>query len=170
MINLAEVGAFPTFDASGQFNVQFGVYLPGLRASDGFVVIVRVIHSKDRFIPGIAPRDFPLRWQQGSVLDLWSANVSIDPVEGTNFGSEGSYLYRYQLQWAPAGQPTKNVVTKWFVDPFARATDIGELSAFTLTKTPTTFAWTDDGYKTPELNDLTVLSCISSSSTTPSTA
>ena len=47
-------------------------------------------------------------------------------------------------------------MTKWFVDPFARATDIGELSAFTLTKAPTIFAWTDDGYKTPELNDLTV--------------
>jgi maltooligosyltrehalose trehalohydrolase len=156
MINLAEVGAFPTLDASGHFNVQFGVYLPGLRASDGFAVIVRVIHSNDRFTPGIPPRDFPLQWQRGSALDLWSANVSIDPVAGTNFGNEGSYLYRYQLQWAPAGQSTKSVVTKWFVDPFARATDIGELSAFTLTKTPAAFAWTDSGYQTPELNDLIV--------------
>ncbi len=91
-------------------------------------------------------------------------------MAGTNFGNEGSYLYRYQLQWAPAGQPTKNVVTKWFVDPFARATDIGELSAFTLTKAPTIFAWTDDGYKTPELNDLTVYELHIERSTTPSTA
>ena len=156
MINPAEVGAFPAVDASGHFNVEFGVYLPGLRASDGFAVIVRVIHSLDRFVAGIAPRDFALQWQQGSALDLWSTNASIDPVAGTNFGSEGTYLYRYQLQWAPVGQPTKNVVTKWFVDPFARATDIGELSAFTLTKTPTAFAWTDKGYKTPELDDLIV--------------
>lgn len=156
MINPAEVGAFPAVDASGHFNVEFGVYLPGLRASDGFAVIVRVIHSLDRFVPGIAPRDFALQWQQGSALDLWSTNASIDPVAGTNFGSEGTYLYRYQLQWAPVGQPTKNVVTKWFVDPFARATDIGQLSAFTLTKTPTAFAWTDKGYKTPELDDLIV--------------
>lgn len=141
MINMAEVGAFPTLDASGHFNVQFGVYLPGLRAPDGFAVIVRVIHSQDRFTPGIAPRDFPLQWQPGSPLDLWSADVSVDPVAGTNFGNEGSYLYRYQLQWAPAGQATRSVVTKWFVDPFARATDIGELSAFTLTKTPAPFAW-----------------------------
>jgi maltooligosyltrehalose trehalohydrolase len=156
MINPAEVGAFPACDAFGHFSVQFGVYLPGLRASDGFAVIVRVIHSQDRFTPGIAPRDFPLQWQTGSSLDLWSASVSIDPVAGTNFGNEGTYLYRYQLQWAPAGQSAKNVVTKWFVDPFARATDIGELSAFTLAKTPTVFAWTDSGYKTPELNDLIV--------------
>ena len=155
MINPAEVGAFPALDASGHFNVQFGVYLPGLRDTDGFAVIVRIIHSKDRFTPGISPRDFPLFHQAGSALDLWSANVPIAPVAGTNFGNEGDYLYRYQLQWTPAGQPTK-VVTKWFVDPFARATDIGELSAFTLTKTPTPFTWTDGGYQTPELNDLIV--------------
>jgi maltooligosyltrehalose trehalohydrolase len=151
MINMAEVGAFPTLDASGRFHVRFGVYLPGLQASNGFAVIVRVIHSQDRFVPGIAPCDFPLQWQQGSALDLWNASVSIDPVAGTNFGNEGTYLYRYQLQWAPAGQVTKSVVTKWFVDPFARATDIGELCAFTLTRTVTSFAWADDGYKTPEL-------------------
>jgi maltooligosyltrehalose trehalohydrolase len=156
MINMAEVGAFPTLDASGRFHVRFGVYLPGLQASNGFAVIVRVIHSQDRFVPGIAPCDFPLQWQQGSALDLWNASVSIDPVAGTNFGNEGTYLYRYQLQWAPAGQVTKSVVTKWFVDPFARATDIGELCAFTLTRTVTSFAWADDGYKTPELNDLIV--------------
>ena len=156
MINPAEVGAFPAVDASGKFSVQFGVYLPGLRASDGFAVIVRVIHSNDRFVPGILPVDFPLQWQAGSALDLWSANVSIDAVAGTNFGNEGEYLYRYQLQWGPPGQTTKNVVTKWFVDPFARATDIGELSAFTLTKTPTPFTWTDAAYQTPELMDLIV--------------
>ncbi len=156
MINMAEVGAFPTLDASSRFNVRFGVYLPGLRASDGFAVIVRVIHSQDRFVPGIAPCDFLLQWQQGSALDLWNASISIDPVAGTNFGNEGTYLYRYQLQWAPAGQATKNVVTKWFVDPFARATDIGELCAFTLTRVATSFTWTDDGYKTPELDDLIV--------------
>ena len=156
MINPAEVGAFPAVDASGKFSVQFGVYLPGLRASDGFAVIVRVIHSLDRFVPGISPCDFPLQWQAGSALDLWSANVPITPVAGTNFGNEGEYLYRFQLQWAPVGQATKQVVTKWFVDPFARATDIGELSAFTLTKTPTPFTWTDAAYQTPELMDLIV--------------
>jgi 1,4-alpha-glucan branching enzyme len=155
MINPAEVGAFPALDASGHFNVQFGVYLPGLRDTDGFAVIVRVIHSKDRFLPGITPQDFSLQHEPGSALDLWTRNVPITPVAGTNFGNEGDYLYRYQLQWTPAGQPTK-VVTKWFVDPFARATDIGELSAFTLTRTPTAFAWTDAGYKTAELNDLIV--------------
>jgi len=156
MINLSEVGAFPTLDASGRFTVQFGVYLPGLRASDGFAVIVRVIHSNDRFNPAIPPRDFPLQWQEGSALDLWSAQVPINPVPETNFGNEGTYLYRYQLLWAAPDEQPKNVVTKWFTDPFARATDVGSLSAFTLAKNTAPFAWSDSGYKTPELNDLIV--------------
>ena len=42
-MDLTEAGAFPTLDASGNFQVRFGVYLPGLRSSDGFAVIVRVI-------------------------------------------------------------------------------------------------------------------------------
>ena len=127
----------------GSFNVQFGVYLPGLRAPDGFAVIVRVIHSQDRFTPGIAPRDFPLQWQAGSALDLWSANVSINPVAGTNFGNEGELSLSLSASVGSRRATHQEVVTKWFVDPFARATDIGELSAFTLTKTPTPFAWTD---------------------------
>ena len=156
MINLSEVGAFPALDASGRFTVQFGVYLPGLRASDGFAVIVRVIHSNDRFNPSIPPRDFPLQWQEGSALDLWSAQVPITPVPETNFGKEGTYLYRYQLLWAAPDEQPKNVVTKWFTDPFARATDVGSLSAFTLAKNPASFTWSDSAYKTPELNDLIV--------------
>jgi 1,4-alpha-glucan branching enzyme len=156
MININEVGAFPALSAAGAFSAQFGGYLPGLRASDGFAVIVRIIHSADRFHPGIKPRDVPLQWQQGSTLDLWSGNVPIDPIAGTNFGSEGEYLYRYQLLWSPAGQAQKSVVTKWFTDPFARATDVGELSAFTLSRNPTPFVWNDAGYKTPELGDLIV--------------
>ncbi len=40
--------------------MQFGVYLPGLRESDGFVVNVRIIHSDDRFNSTTQPRDFAL--------------------------------------------------------------------------------------------------------------
>lgn len=50
MINLSEVGAFPSV-VPGGFQIKFGIYLPGIRAADGFDVVVRVIHSADRFNP-----------------------------------------------------------------------------------------------------------------------
>jgi hypothetical protein len=48
VIDLTEVGAFPSLEASGQFNVRFGLYLPGIQAEAGFEVRVRVIHLIDR--------------------------------------------------------------------------------------------------------------------------
>jgi hypothetical protein len=68
------------------------LYLPGVRASDGFEVVVRVIHSADRFEPTIPPVDTPLTWTAGP-LDLWSGTLAVVNVGGTHFGSEGTYLY-----------------------------------------------------------------------------
>src|SRR5207245_11282090 len=39
---------------------------------------------------------------------------------------------------------------------FRSATEIGELSAFTLARDPSLFEWSDANYKTPELDDLAV--------------
>lgn len=154
MIDLSEVGAFPSLTAGG-FSARFGVYLPGIRAADGFDVVVRLIHTQDRFNPAIPARDTSLAWSQNHPLDLWSGSVSIDSVAGTNFGSEGIYLYRYQLWWTPPGGQ-RQLITRWFTDPFARQTDVGQLSAVVLSRTPTSFNWTDTAYRTPELDDLVV--------------
>jgi hypothetical protein len=43
MINMNEVGAFPSRDPSGNFTVRIGLYLPGIHATDGFSVVVRVV-------------------------------------------------------------------------------------------------------------------------------
>ena len=153
MINLSEVGAFPSVTAGG-FQITFGVYLPGIRATNGFDVVVRVIHASDRFDPAIQPQDFHLTWMQGA-LDLWNTTVTVLPIPATHFGTEGVYLYRFQLWWTPSGG-TRQLITLWFTDPFARQTDIGLLSAVTLSRTPSAFAWTDAGYRTPELDDLIV--------------
>ncbi|MGH9452497.1 MAG: alpha-amylase family glycosyl hydrolase [Terriglobia bacterium] len=155
MINLDEVGAFGSVDARGALNVRFGVYLPGLRATDGFEVIVRIIHRDDRFDPAIPPQNFALAWTSGHPLDLWSSTIPIHPLANTHFGQQGTYLYRYQLWWTPPGG-SRQLVTSWFTDPFARATDVGELSAFMLTSTSAPFTWTDAAYKSPELDDLVV--------------
>jgi maltooligosyltrehalose trehalohydrolase len=155
MINLDEVGAFPSFAINGDAQVRFGLYLPGIRATDGFSVVVRIIHAEDRFNPGVPTQDANLTWQPGSNLDLWSANVTLAKDGTSHSGEEGEYLYRYQLWWKnSAGQ--QFLVTNWFPDPFARATDIGLMSSTSLSKTPASFAWTDLAYSTPELLDLIV--------------
>jgi maltooligosyltrehalose trehalohydrolase len=154
VIKVSEVGAFPVA-VPGGFQITFGVYLPGIRAADGFDVVVRVIHRDDRFDPAIQPQDSHLLWDAGHALDLWSATVPVQPVVGTRFGSEGLYLYRFQLWFTPPGGQ-RQLVTRWFTDPFARQTDIGLLSAVMLMRNPTPFIWTDAAYKTPNLDDLIV--------------
>jgi len=154
MINLSEVGAFASSTPRG-FAIRFGLYLPGIRGTDGFDVVVRVIHRDDRFDPAVPTQDFPLTWNEGHPLDLWSATAPVTAVAGTHFGSEGIYLYRFQLWWTPAGG-TRQLITRWFTDPFARQTDVGELAAIVLSRAATPFAWTDVAYRTPELDDLIV--------------
>ncbi len=154
MIDLTEVGAFPSVTAAG-FDIRFGLYLPGIRGADRFEVVVRVIHDDDRFNPAIQPQDTNLVWNAGHPLDLWSVTVPIQPAAGTNFGKEGIYLYRFQLWWTqPGGR--RQLITRWFTDPFALETDVGLLSAVTLSRNPAPFVWTDAAYKTPELDDLIV--------------
>ena len=141
--------------APGGFQIRFGLYLPGIRAADRLEVVVRVIHKDDRFDPAIQPRDSSLVWNAGHPLDLWTATVPVQPVAGTHFGKEGLYLYRFQLWWTPPGG-ARQLITRWFTDPFARQTDVGRLSAVMLSTTAAPIAWADAAFKTPELDDLIV--------------
>lgn len=155
MIDLSMVGA-TSVPAGGGLQIQFGLYLPGIRATDQFEVVVRIIHREDRFDPTVAPQDRNLTWNAGSEHDLWSATVPLVPVGGTHFGSPGLYLYRFQLWWTPRGG-ARQLITRWFTDPFARATDIGSLAAVDVAAAAAApFPWTDRNYKTPELDDLIV--------------
>jgi 1,4-alpha-glucan branching enzyme len=153
MINPSEVGAFVSATADG-FEIGFGLYLPGIRAADGFRVIVRVIHDGDRFDPAIATTNLDLVWNRDHPLDLWSGKMKVVPSGVGHFGREGVYLYRFQLRWFSGG--IEQIITNWFTDPFARQTDVGLLSAVTLSRVPTPFEWTDSEYQTPELDDLIV--------------
>lgn len=155
MIDLTEVGAFPSLTAPAQFSVRFGLYLPGIHSTDNFELLARVIHADDRFDPAIPAATFALAWQQGSALDLWTATVPLTPVAGTHFGLPGLHLYRFELWWtAPGG--TRQCVCPWVTDPFAREAEIGRMSAFLLDPSAAPFTWTDAAYKTPELDDLVV--------------
>lgn len=155
MIDLTEAGAFPFYDATGNAQIRFGLYLPGIRQNDGFSVVVRIIHSSDRFNVAVKTQDENLSWVDGSELDLWTTTVTLTNDGTSHSGSEGEYLYRYQLLWTPAGGSAQ-LITTWFPDPFARSTDIGLMSSTVLSKTSTGFNWTDGSYKTPEFADLVV--------------
>ena len=156
MISINEVGAFVSASTSSGVNVRFGVYLPGIEPQAGYEVLVRVIHKDDRFVPDIKTMDFPLTPAADSSNNLWQANVTIPVTPGTNFGQAGTYLYRYQLLQTLPGTLTPKVIVSWFTDPFARATDIGRLSAFVTPGFVPGFVWTDQHWKTPALEDLVV--------------
>src|ERR1700730_2792550 len=78
-INLADVGAFAGVDAAGERSIRFGLYLPGIKATDGFQVVVRIIHRDDRFDPMVPPVDVAMQWQPASEFDLWSVTTSLMP-------------------------------------------------------------------------------------------
>jgi 1,4-alpha-glucan branching enzyme len=150
MIDLQEVGARPFKDAQGDWQVHVGLYLPGITFHKGYSIKIRVIHELDQFIRGIEPRDFFLNWVNGSPLDLWETTIRMAPESGTHFGSEGKYLYRYQVL------RDDQEVTFWVADPFARETGLGTLSGFTLASHAQPFNWTDNHFTVPEVDELVV--------------
>jgi maltooligosyltrehalose trehalohydrolase len=155
-INLTEVGASCSVDAGGTLQIKFGLYLPGIRPADGFSVAVRVIQDADRFDPAVPPVDVAMSWAQGSALDLWTVTAALAPDPDSHYGQEGLYLYRFQLFWTPTGG-SRQLITEWFPDPFARETDLGMLSAVTCTRqAPAPFNWTDGAWRTPEIDSLVV--------------
>ena len=97
-INLAEIGASCSVDAGGTLQIKFGLYLPGIRAIDGFGVVIRVIHDADRFDPAVRTRDVAMAWTAGSTLDLWIATTTLTPDPSSHYGQDGLYLTR----WASA--------------------------------------------------------------------
>jgi maltooligosyltrehalose trehalohydrolase len=156
MITLDDVGAFASAPTGTDIDVRFGIYLPGIDLQAGYEVMVRVIHKDDRFVPAIQTMDFPLSPIAGTPNNLWQTQVTIPFQPGTHFGQPGAYLYRYQLLHTDPGTNTKRVITRWFTDPFARATDIGELSAFVTPGFLPDFVWSDDAWKVPDVDDLVV--------------
>lgn len=150
MINLNEVGAAAQQDAAGNWQVKFGVYLPGITFNKGYAVKLRMIHEEDQFIRGIEPKDIFLNWVNGSVLDLWEITVPLTPDPASHFGQPGTYLYRFQLLRG------NREVTFWFADPFGRAAGLGTLSSVAIGDQPQPFPWTDARFSVPEIDEMIV--------------
>lgn len=143
-IDRNEVGA----RVSGKV-VTFGIYLPGIRAADGFDVAVRVIHRADQFVPEVPAIAVALAFQPAHPLGLWQGLLDVSAVQPRpgHFGQDGEYLYRFDLL------RSGKAVTPHFPDPFATGTGPAFLSSFTVGPAPA-FAWTDADFRVPELDDL----------------
>jgi 1,4-alpha-glucan branching enzyme len=151
MIDITQLGAHAEAAPNDGAHVRFGLWLPGI--AEGFEVTALVIPAVDRFDPGVPAKAFPLKLLPDTD-GRWEARVTIESSAGTSFGRPGRYLYRYQLRRTDAAA---TMVTRWFTDPFARATDdVGELSAFDTQEVQPPFTWRDTGWKVPDLGDLVV--------------
>jgi 1,4-alpha-glucan branching enzyme len=171
-INLTKVGAHP--NPEGGFATSFGIYLPNITDAKGYQVIVRIIHEKDQFGIDIPAKNFLLTFDDTDPLGLWYTTINLNEYKDNKsfFGTPGTYLYRYTLLrltgnsviWPVYNPTTKeqfdlqaDVISPFVSDPFATATGIGKLSAFTIDELPPTpFQWTDQDFKVPPLDDLIV--------------
>ena len=150
MIDLNQVGAHPQKNNAGNWEVTFGIYLPGISVNKDYQLMLRVIHQQDQFIRGIEPKQFLMNWQPGSELDCWETNIPLVLDPHSHFGQAGKYLYRYQLL------RDDNEVTFWFIDPFGRDSGLGTLSAFTVDSNAQPFPWSDAGFQVPEVDNMVV--------------
>ncbi|MFO1430322.1 MAG: alpha-amylase family glycosyl hydrolase [Candidatus Competibacteraceae bacterium] len=148
-IDLSEVGTHVTQLTPTSWQVQFGIYLPGINPSDGYSLEARVIHETDQLTPGIPPVSVPLS-HMGGVYNLWQATTTLTATAGSNYGQPGRHVYRYQLL------RNGNPVVFWFADPFAHEAGPGTHSAFTLRTSPATYTWHDASFKVPVIDDMVV--------------
>jgi 1,4-alpha-glucan branching enzyme len=158
------------------FAASFGIYLPNITYAKGYEVVVRIIHEKDQFHIDIPAKKFLLTFDNSDPLGLWHTTIKLDEYrdEKSSFGTYGTYLYGYTLLrrleqkmqnivTLPVYNPVSkdrfdmqaNVISPFVIDPFATATGIGKLSAFTISDQPLTpFQWADNAFKVPPLDDL----------------
>jgi 1,4-alpha-glucan branching enzyme len=136
--------------------IQFGLFLPWVRATDGNRLWVKVIHEKDQFLQDIPPLPFEMQHSPDpTYLDYWSTAITIDsaqkPHPSSAWGQPGRYVYRFALQ-----SPDMPEEIDWIIDPYAREFGTGKLSAFTLGYVPYEWSSAETQWKTPRLSDLVI--------------
>lgn len=136
--------------------VQFGFLLPWVSESDGNRLSVKIIHEEDQFLQDIPAKSFPLSHSvDPDYGDFWQGEVSIRAedreIPSSAWGTEGRYVYRYELE-----SPLLSAPLDWIVDPFAREYGIGRQSAFTLGYQDHPWGDVENTWKTPAVNDLIV--------------
>ena len=70
MIDLSIVGAHLRRTDATNWEINFGIYLPGITPSKGYSLKVCVIHEDDQFVRSVPPQEFALNWMSGSETGL----------------------------------------------------------------------------------------------------
>lgn len=156
LLPLERLGAIARPD--NPYVIDFGIFLPGISASDGNKLWVKIIHEHDQFLQGIEPHSFELINTEinSDYGEYWTVKVDIQKHEkrheDSQWGTEGTYVYRYCLK-----NPNKLEEIDWIIDPFAREFGAGKLSAITVGYKD--HEWSEhekNEWKTPALNDLVI--------------
>ena len=131
--------------------IQFGVFLPGVNASTGYAVSVKIIHETDQYLQAVPPVVLAQNHTvDPSYGDFWSGEIDLNavaPPGSTAFGQTGRYVYRYLIH-----SPTRGDID-FIIDPFSREVGVGRLSAITVGNVPYTFSANETQWKTPPLKN-----------------
>ena len=154
LLDLSRLGCHETLPGI----LDFQLLLPGVSPEKGFGLVVKVIHENDQFLQNVQPCSFPMaHGQYAPYGDIWSARVSLDDTAAGNgrssWGSPGTYVYRYCLDWQENGEQR---TLDWIIDPFAREFGTGKMSAITAGYTPYPWNESEMDWKVPALEDLVV--------------
>jgi maltooligosyltrehalose trehalohydrolase len=131
--------------------LQFGVYLPNIRAADGYAVTAHVIHKHDQFLQEIPAVTAPLvETDDPAYGPYWSCSADLDSgiPTGSAWGRDGRYLYRYEVTHQ-SGRAAPMVM-----DPFAREFGVGRISAITVGYQPYRWSAAELEWRTPAQSDL----------------
>jgi len=134
--------------------IQFGIFLPGVDAAQGYAVSVKIIHESDQYLQAVQPVGIAQTHSVDATYgDYWSGQIdlnTVQPATGSSFGQPGRYVYRYLIH-----SPTRGDID-FIIDPFSREVGVGRLSAITVGATPYTFSANETQWKTPPLKNAIV--------------
>ncbi len=132
--------------------IQFGIFLPGVDASKGYAVSVKIIHETDQYLQAVQPVVVAQAHSVDPTYgDYWSGQINLNtaasPPGSSSFGKPGKYVYRYLIHSPARGD------IDFIIDPFSREVGVGRLSAITVGSKPYTFSANETVWKTPPLKN-----------------
>jgi len=133
--------------------ISFGIFLPGVDPAQGYAVSIKIIHETDQYLQSVPPVVIAQAHSVDPTYgDYWSGQINLSqtapPTGASAFGKPGLYVYRYVIH-----SPTRGDID-FIIDPFARESGVGELSAIAVGGQPYAFSATETSWKTPALKNV----------------